>query len=79
MAEVTITGLPDDATVVQGFFVWSGFDSEGRKMHGGIEYPYQEEDFDNHDYDAMKSIGMLVVAKERLVGAELGKYEEEEE
>lgn len=70
MADLTITGLPDDTTIVQGYFVWSGLTSEGYRCSGGIEYPFSE-DGDSHDYDGIKTIGMLTLAREQLLSMEL--------
>lgn len=71
MAKLEIEGLPDDVTIIQGYFVWSGIESEGFRVNGGIEYPFQEEDTHNHDYDGMKTIGMLRVAQKMLEAREL--------
>ncbi len=79
MADLTIKGLPEDATIVQGYFVWSGFDSEGRRMSGGIEHPFQDEESDLHDYDGLKTIGMLTVAREQLIDMERAGEEPEGE
>lgn len=79
MADLTITGLPDDLTILQGYFVWSGINSEGRKMHGGIEYPYSE-DPETSSYDAVQAVGMLTIGKAQLLaGVVYGDSEEGEE
>lgn len=76
MGDIAITGLPDDATILQGYFVWTGLDSNGRRLNGGIEYPYAE-DRENSDYDSLKTIGMLTFARGRLLAAEMEGYEED--
>ena len=64
MAGVEVTGLPEHTTIVQGYFVWSGFDSDGHRCSGGVEYPFDERGLENHDYDGLKTLGMLTLARE---------------
>ncbi|MDP9478349.1 MAG: hypothetical protein M3R38_22155 [Actinomycetota bacterium] len=71
MANVQIDGLPKGVTIVQGYFVWSGFDEEGRRVSGGGEYPFSEDPDAKLDYDGLKTIGMLTVAREQLLRMEL--------
>ena len=70
MSSVEVTGLPEDTTIVQGYFVWSGFDEEGRRISGAVEYPFNEEGFENHDFDPMKIIGLLDFFKMKLMERE---------
>lgn len=80
MADLTISGLPDDWTVLQGYFVWSGINDEGERGSGGIEYPFNLEDEPElHDYDINASIGMLTVARAVLIERELEMRRDEED
>lgn len=78
MAALNITGLPEDTRIVQGFFVWSGINSEGRRCSGGVEFPFDEKGLENHDYDGIKIVGLLTLAREKLLAEELQGGEAED-
>lgn len=73
MAQLNVEGLPDDVTIVQGYFVWSGLDADGARCGGGVEYPF-EEDGDSLDYDGLKTIGMLTTIREALIRSEIAPF-----
>jgi len=80
MAKVEVTGLPEGTTIVQGYFVWSGFGEEGERRSGGVEYPFDEDGSENHDYDGLKVLGMLTIARARILESELhGEPSDEED
>lgn len=74
---MNIEGVPDDVTITQGYFVWSGLDADGARCSGGVEYPF-EEDGVSHDYDGFKTIGMLTVSREVLIRSEIAPFFEDD-
>ncbi len=54
--------VPDDLTILTGYFVYDAINDEGEQFHGGTEY---------QDFDGLKVIGLLTVARQELVAREL--------
>lgn len=80
MADLTISGLPDEWTILQGYFVWSGVNEEGQRGSGGVEYPFNLDDEpDLHDYDGAKHIGMLTIARAVLIENEIAARQGDDE
>lgn len=66
MAKVEIE-VPDNLTILSGYFVYDAINDEGERFHGGTEY---------QDYDGPRTIGLLTILRQELVARELQDPEE---
>ena len=70
MSEETVTvrvEVPADLTILTGYFLYDAIDADGERFHGAVEY---------QEYDGLKVIGMLDVARQELIARELDGLED---